>query len=335
MELNDLEKIDKKNMFKVYDQWPKIARESFEKHYKKFNCENINQIIFTGMGGSGTIGDVISDILSKENIHVNITKGYILPKTVDSDTLIVVTSVSGNTDETLTILKQANETKGKIIVFSSGGKIEKFCFDQNIFYQKISMDHSPRASFTKYLFYILNTLKNIIPIMEEDIVESISLLEKTRLQIYSDNLNSENVSLNLAKWIQNTPIIYYPRGLYSVAVRFKNSLQENAKLHVINEELFEACHNGIVAWSKNKELQPILIRGKNDHVKTKERWEILKEYFLREKIEFMEIHSVEGSILSKIVNLIYVLDYSSIYHAVIHEIDPSPVDAIDFVKSKL
>ena len=335
MKIKDLEKIDTQKMFKIYDIWPDIAKESFEKQFEKFDVKNIDHIIFTGMGGSGTIGDVIRDILSKENIHVNITKGYTLPKTVDSNTLIIVISVSGNTQETLTILKQARNTNAKIIAFSSGGKIEEFCIKERIFFQRISMEHSPRASFTKFLFYILNILKNIIPITNEEIFEAIKLLEKTKMKISSENLDLENGSLNIAKWIKNTPVLYYPRGLSSVATRFKNSLQENAKIHVINEELFEACHNGIVAWKKNEKFQPILIRGKDDHEKTKERWEILKEFFEKEGIEYLEINSVEGNIFTKIINLIYVMDYASIYHAIINKIDPSPVDAIDFIKRKL
>tara|TARA_B100000029_G_scaffold441836_1_gene459893 strand:+ start:57 stop:1064 length:1008 start_codon:yes stop_codon:yes gene_type:complete len=335
MNVEQLKNIDTKQMYKTYDSWPEIAKESFESKFEELNSEKINHIVFTGMGGSGTIGDVISDILSKESIHVTITKGYILPKTVDSNTLIVITSVSGNTKETLTILKQASQTDAKIIVFSSGGKIEEFCHEKNIFYQKIMMEHSPRASLGKYLFSILNILVNLIPLTKEDILESIKLLDETQSMIYSGNLNEKNISLNIAKWIKNTPIIYYPRGLYSVATRFKNSLQENAKIHVISEELFEACHNGIVAWEKNKKFQPILIRGKDDHEKTKERWEIIKEYFKKEDIEFLEINSVEGNILSKIINLIYVLDYASIYHAVMNQVNPTPVNAIDFIKSKL
>ena len=335
MKMKDLEEIDKEEMFKIYDNWPNMAKESFKKDIQKVDIKNIDHIIFTGMGGSGAIGDVMKDILSKENIHVNITKGYILPKTVDSHTLIVVTSVSGNTQETLTILQQAKKSNSKIIAFSSGGKIEEFCNENNIFYQKISMEHSPRASFAKFLFHILNILKNIIPITNEDVFDAIKLLEKTQRQICSENLNSENISLNIAKWIKKTPVIYYPRGLYSVATRFKNSLQENSKIHVISEELFEACHNGIVAWNKNGNFQPILIRGKDDHEKTKQRWEILKEFFQNEKIEFLEINSVEGNIFSKIINLIYVMDYASVFHAVLNNIDPSPVNAIDFVKNKL
>ena len=335
MDKNDFENFDKDGMHKVYNLWPEIAKNSFENKYEELDFKNIDHIIFTGMGGSGTIGDVLREILSKENIHVNITKGYILPKTVDSNTLIIATSVSGNTQETLTILKQARDTNAKIIAFSSGGKIEEFCLKEDILYQKISMEHSPRASFTKFLFNILNILKNIIPITEQDVFDAITTLDKTKENICSENLNPGNISLDLANWIKKTPVIYYPKGLSSVAIRFKNSLQENAKVHVISEELLEACHNGIVAWEKNEMFQPILIRGKDDHIKTKERWEILKEYFKQNNIDCFEIHSVEGNIFSKIVNLIYVLDYTSIYHAVKNGIDPSPVSAIDFVKSKL
>ena len=128
---------------------------------------------------------------------------------------------------------------------------------------------------------------------------------------------------------------YYPFGLQAVAIRFKNSLQENAKFHVLAEDVIEACHNGIVSWEKSSNVQPILLQGSDDHIKTKERWTILKEYFKQNNIDFREVFSVNGNILTKLVNLIYVLDYSSVYKAIIREIDPTPIKSIDFVKSKL
>jgi glucose/mannose-6-phosphate isomerase len=66
----------------------------------------------------------------------------------------------------------------------------------------------------------------------------------------------------------------------SRSTRFKNSLQENSKIHAITEDVIEACHNDIVAWEKNSKVQPILIRGHDDHIKTIERWNILKEFQL-------------------------------------------------------
>jgi glucose/mannose-6-phosphate isomerase len=130
-------------------------------------------------------------------------------------------------------------------------------------------------------------------------------------------------------------VIYYPFGLQSASIRFKNSLQENAKMHVFSEDVIEACHNGVVAWERKSNIQPILITGQDDHVKTKERWHIIKEFFQQNKIEYKEIISVNGSILSKIINLIYLLDYSTIYKAVLNEIDPSPVKSINFIKERV
>ena len=90
-------------MYQTYDKWPEIAQESFEKDSPKADVKDIDHIVLAGTGGSGAIGDIISAILSKTNIHVNVVKGYLLPKTVDENTLVVATSVSGNTKETLTI----------------------------------------------------------------------------------------------------------------------------------------------------------------------------------------------------------------------------------------
>ncbi len=335
MNIEDLEKIDSKKMYQTYDKWPEIAKDSFADDFEKFDVKGIDHIVFSGMGGSGSIGDVISAILSKEDIHVSNVKGYHLPKTVDSNSLVVATSISGNTKETLTVLEKAKKTDAKIVAFSSGGIMQKFCENNNIFFKKISMVHSQRSSFTKFLYSILKILQDILQMKENDVKESISLLDKTRNNIFSDNLKDDNTSLRLANWIKEIPLIYYPWGLQPAAIRFKNSLQENSKTHVITEDIIEACHNGIVAWERNSKVQPILIRGHDDYIKTIERWNILKEFFGENGIEYFEVDSNDGNILSKIVNLIYLLDYSSLYHAVLNKVDPSTIRSIDYIKKRL
>jgi len=97
----------------------------------------------------------------------------------------------------------------------------------------------------------------------------------------------------------------------------------------------EACHNGIVSWESKSNVNPILLQGADDYIKTKERWKILKEYFEENEIDFYEVFSIKGSILSKIIDLNYLLDYSSIYLAVLSKIDPSPVNSIDYIKNRL
>ena len=202
-------------------------------------------------------------------------------------------------------------------------------------YYKIEKEHSPRASFIGFLYSTLNILEPIIPISKNEIEESIISLNHTKKEIDSNNLNERNSSLELASWIKSIPIIYYPWGLQSAAIRFKNSMQENAKKHVLFEDVIEACHNGIVSWEIPSNIQPILLQGKDDHVKTQDRWDIMKEFFQERQIDYKEIFSVDGSILTKLVCLIYSLDMASIYNAVISKIDPSPVNSIDFVKKRL
>lgn len=335
IEKSDLEKIDTQKIFKIYDEWPEIAKKSYYSKLETVNFEKVNHIVFVGMGGSGSLGDFFSAILSKTDLYVNVVKGYLLPKTVDKKTLVVVTSISGNTMETLAVLDSAKKIGCKIIAFFSGGKMEKFCIENKINYRKIEKFHSPRSSFVSFLYSMIHVLELIIPVKKEDIENSITELEKTRDNISSNNLDSTNEALHLAMSIDKIPLIYYPWGLEAAAVRFKSSLQENAKTHAIIEDVVEASHNGIVSWEIKSNVEPILLQGKDDFIKTKERWKIFEEYFKDNEINFKKITSRDGGIISKLVNLIYVLDYTSIYLAIKNNIDPSPVNSIDYIKKRL
>lgn len=330
-----IKKIDSNEMLKAYDRWPEIAKESFATNYESIQFSGINHIVIAGMGGSGALGDIFASIMSKTKIHVSVVKGYLLPKTVDKNTLVITISISGDTIETLTVLKTAKDLDCHLIAFSSGGKMEKICLENGIQYRKILFVHSPRTSFVSFLFSILKILNSIIPVKENEVYETINALVKQRKTISSENLSVSNSAIELAKSIDRIPLIYFPAGLQAVAIRFKNSLQENAKIHAMSEDVIEASHNGIVAWERPSNVLPILIQGEEDYFKTKERWIIFKEFFEVNNIEYKEIRSLKGSIFSKLTNLIYFLDYTTVYHALLNNIDPSPVSAIDFIKARL
>lgn len=330
-----LDKYDSSGMYKVYDRWPEISSDTFSNTKNHVDFRNIDHVIFAGMGGSGAVGELMSSVLSKSNLHTCIVKGYLLPKTVDRNTLVVATSISGFTAETLTVLKNASKLGCKIIAFSAGGRMQDYCEKNNLMHQKIVQIHSPRASYPTAAYSMLAVLGPVFGIKESNIKESIEMLYKTGNKINSNNLSTTNPALSLAFWISKIPIIYYPHGLQAAAIRFKNSLQENSKIHAITEDVIEMCHNGIVSWEMPSTVQPILIRGTDDYIKTKERWKILKKYFRIHNIDFNEVGSVKGNILSKLINLIYLLDYATIYHAVLNKRDPSPVRSIDYIKSKL
>ena len=106
---DNLEKNDSDGMHNVYDKWPHIARDAYDSDLESVDFKDIDNVVFSGMGGSGAIGDLFSSILSKSNVHTTVVKGYELPKTVDKNTLVVITSISGNTIEFLTTLESATK----------------------------------------------------------------------------------------------------------------------------------------------------------------------------------------------------------------------------------
>src|ERR1700687_2048403 len=136
LDLATLNKYDPSGIHKIYDRWAELARESYESKIDAVDFHDIDHIVFAGMCGSGAIGDIFSSILSKTNVHVSIVKGYTLPKTVDSNTLVVTTSVSGNTAETLAGLDSAHKKNCEIIAFSSGGKMQEYCKNNRIELEK-------------------------------------------------------------------------------------------------------------------------------------------------------------------------------------------------------
>ena len=327
---------DKSQMVKAYEQWPNIAEEVYEKNnYEVCDFKNIKHIAFAGMGGSGTVGEIFSSILSKSGIHTSVIRSHLLPKTVNEETLVVITSISGNTEESLSIIKEAKKKNIQTIAYSSGGKIKEFCNNNQIKFQYLEKIHSPRTSLPSALYTMLKTLGPQFDISKNEVVNSINQMKKTKEKINSSQINEKNPSMKLAKWISGIPVIYYPHGLEAAAIRFKNSLQENAKIHVVAEEVLEACHNGIMSWERTSDMRCVLIRGADDHSKTKARLEIIKQYFNEKNIPFYEINSVTGDLLSKIINLVYELDFTSIYHALINQIDPSPLKSIEYIKENM
>ena len=335
MNISLLEKYDSQKIHEIYDDWPNLAKKAYTSDLEPANFENIDHIVFAGMGGSGAIGDLFASILSKTNIHTSVVKGYLLPKTVDENTLVVTTSVSGNTIETLTVLESTQKLNCQTIAFCSDGKMKQFCIDNKINFRIINSIHSPRASFVIYVYSILNVLHKILPINDNDILSSIDSLFEMHKQISTNNLTDSNPAIDLANWISGIPIIYYPHGLQSAAIRLKSALQENSKIHAIAEDIIESCHNGIVAWETPSIVQPILLKGSDDYFKTKERFLIIEQFFTEKNIDFKMINSVEGNILTKIISLIYLFDYTTIYSAIFAKTDPSPVTSIDYIKKQL
>ena len=200
LSIRDIQKIDVQKICLAYERWPTLARESYEEKNEQLDLKNIDHFVFAGMGGSGTLGDTFNSIMSKTDIHVSVIKGYKLPKTVDKNTLVISTSVSGNTQETISILKQVKKTSAKSISFSTNGHIEKYCFRNKLQYRQVKKNHSPRASFPSFLYTMLMVLKPMLPIKNTDIINSMKKLHSYILSLtfpsYFQSLELQQVVLN-------------------------------------------------------------------------------------------------------------------------------------------
>jgi len=329
-----IQRYDPQGMHKLYDRWPEIAMESFEMAQDCVDFKNPNHVVFAGMGGSGLVNEVLISLYSKNQDQISKVNGFDIPAHLTSNDVFIATSVSGNTLETLTALDSARKIGCRIIAFSSGGKIEDYCKKYGLEHRMVPIFHSPRTSFTSFLYSMLRVLQPILPITEVDVRESLVELSSLKQKIYLLNRTETNPALNLAAWFSKTPVIYYSKTLETSAVRLKNSFNENAKSHAVTNELLEACHNDIVSWELPATSKPIMVRAKNDDKRTVETWEIMKEFFEEKEIEYKEIFSNNGKILSQLVGLIYLFDYSTIYYTIKCGINPSPIVSTEFFKNK-
>lgn len=316
-------------MIEVYRSWPEYAEESYtssEKIDVKFD-----NIVFSGMGGSGIIGDILSHITKSGNVSVS--KGYFLPKNMTRNTLVICNSASGNTIETLSLLKEAHKNKCKIVGFASGGKIEAYCKKNNIEFKKYKVVSSPRSSLVLSLYTILGALSESLGIHRNDINESMKNLKQTKREIFSNS--KDNPSSTLSKFISGIPICYYSPVLLPAALRFKNDFQENCKKHAMIEEIAESCHNSINAWERSSIVRPILLRKADEPNSIKKQFEVVKEYYKSKKLVYEEIFTPKGNLLNSLINPIYYMGYATILRSISEGIDPTDIPAIRFIKARL
>ena len=321
--------------FKIAGRW-EISADQFAE---------VGNIIVIGMGGSAIGGDLLRTLLSSQLlIPFHVCRHYRLPEYVDDESLVIVSSYSGNTEETLSAFEDALDRKAMIAGITTGGMLEETARLNEVPYLKIPPGLQPRAALGYSLVPIMVFLEKIGLI--ESVADQLARTIK-RLMIQREKyIESESSETNTAKMLaemmhEKMPIIYGGPTLTDVvAMRWKGQICENSKNMAFANQYAEFNHNELVGYNEliarhKDHLMVVQLRDKDDHPKITRRMEIVAAIIRKLGVEVVEIDSVGELPLERIFSLIQLGDFVSYYLAILNGVDPTPVEAIETLKEEL
>lgn len=300
----------------------------------------IHNVVVCGLGGSAMGADIVrkyANQLGKVPIIVN--RHYNIPSFIDEHSLVILSSYSGNTEETLSAAEQAISQKAAIIAVSAGGKLQELAEKHNFLHIALPSGYPPRAALafsTIQQFYILRALKLIKKGFKKELQESIELLKKVREEFKE----VDSGPAKLAQFLKNKiPVIYASEEMEAVAVRLRQQINENAKQLCWHHIFPEMNHNELVGWkfpeNMIKNTVVLILRSTHDHTRVQLRYEICKPVFKKYTQDIYEIVAQGKSVLAQVFYLIHFSDWLSFFLAKENKTEPTPVEVIDYLKSSL
>ena len=282
-----------------------------------------NQLLISGMGGSGIGGRIIESLANFENVgNIRSWNNYGLPSWLSSDDNVICISYSGNTAETLSAAKDAHELGCKIEVITTGGKLGDLADNNGWQKTLIESGHQPRAALPLL----------VIPLLHKLNFPNIDKIVKEVSEQHYDKSQIDDIAKNLSG---NIPCIYTELSLEPVGYRWRCQIQENAKQLAFHHTIPEMNHNEIVGWTNiNPKMIPVLIRRQDEDSNIRNRFEALKRTAWKD-IKIVEIFAKCDNHLSKMLETIYIGDMTSIKIAKLNEVDPTPVEVIENLKREL
>jgi glucose/mannose-6-phosphate isomerase len=325
------------NMNELVRNFPAQLKEALaigEKAKLNKPSRPINNIVISGLGGSGIGGTIVAEIIAGEaKVPVVVIKDYFIPAFVNSNTLFICCSYSGNTEETVQALEDSLERQAMICCITSGGKIAEIAKSKNLDLVTIPGGLPPRAclgySLTQ-LFFVLHAYGIIGNDFRQQIESSIVLLELEQKSIVSEAKELTNF------FAGKIPVIYAVDGYNGVATRFRQQINENSKMLCWHNILPEMNHNELVGWAeKYDNVAVCILRNKTDYSRTQARIEISKTIFNKYTSHVTEVWSKGESHLEKALYLIHLTDHVSVMLADKKNIDATEVNVINHLKGQL
>ena len=321
----------------INDQWE--ALKSLDLDLDRFS--GIENIVIAGMGGSAISGD-IAKMLSKKELSVPITvvRDYSIPRWTDERTLFILSSYSGNTEETISCFKAAILKSKKIISISTGGEIESLSRDNDVQIVGLPSNYQPRAALGFSLITLLTVLSKI-NLISSGFLNSVVTASNTLDDFYDKYCADGLLAESIAKQIKDGVIAIYgvESSTDSIASRFRAQIAENSKMLSTFNVIPEMNHNEIEAWNEFQFLDmkkiAIWIHDEDDHPRILDRIKITSKLLEKIDIKNIFIKCSGDNYQERCLKLLFLNDWISYYLAKANNIDPIPVNRIMNLKSQL
>ncbi|MFO7743088.1 MAG: bifunctional phosphoglucose/phosphomannose isomerase [Anaerolineae bacterium] len=350
MNLDDRQPIrclDSSNMLGRIAELPRQCTAAWEQSMRlalPSGYGSVDHVTIAGMGGSAIGGALLKGLVVDECLlPITVVRGYTLPAFVEGPrSLVVACSYSGNTEETLSCFEQARARGARAAAVTTGGKLADLADEAGVPVARFDYESQPRAAIG-YSFVLLLGLMHQLGLIHDysdEVTESAQVMEAWQEQIGVQVPIPRNPAKQMASQLAGSlPVIYGAGFLAAVANRWKTQFNENAEHWAFFEVLPELNHNAVVGLGIPAVIRDnsvvLMLRSPLDHQRVQERWDVTRDLLTREGVAAEEVHGRGDSALAQMLSLIHLGDYVSFYTAMLNEVDPTPVDAIAFLKQRL
>ncbi|MFH1502893.1 MAG: bifunctional phosphoglucose/phosphomannose isomerase [Candidatus Eisenbacteria bacterium] len=308
------------------------------------SAEGVSAVVVLGMGGSAIGGDLASGLLAGElRVPLAVNRGYDVPAYVGPDTLVFVSSYSGNTEETLSAYEAARARRARIVCATTGGEVARLAAELGHDRVTIPGGLPPRAALAYGLVPTLVVLARLglTGGVDERLDDAVSVAEDNVRLMGLDVPLERNPAKQLAAWFRTgIPVIYGTVPLTGVvATRWAGQISENSKTVAHVNVLPEMNHNEIVGWSGPRALagegRVVFLRDEGDHARVAHRIAFTRDEIARTGAQVREVESRGATGLGRMISLVGTGDFASLYLATLNGVDPTPVEPIDRLKRTL
>ncbi len=341
-----LEHLDPGRMYTAIKAFPDHLQEGWERGKAAdafgYEADQFDGVVVCGMGGSAIGGDLVRTLIEPEClIPFQPVRNYDLPGWIGEKTLVIVSSYSGGTEETLSAFAQALERGATVVVVTSGGEARARAEKAGLKWIEIPGGLQPRAALGYSFGVVLRMARafGMASVSDEDMAETLGAA-RDRIAHYAHM--GPNPSFDMAEALHGMlPVIYSGTGLLeAVNLRWRTQIHENAKTPAVGHLFPELDHNEIMSFEAAPSeiagrMAVVVLRDRDDHPQVKRRMDITREIVQPYMGAWYEVETEGESRLARMCSLIQLGDWVSFWLAMRQRVDPSPVGSIQKLKAML